>query len=337
MIPVNVPNFTIPFEIGGPANAIREVELLVSKDRGKSWQFVARQPVETGKFAFRANTDGEYWFSFRTITATEMVNPMTAQPELRVQVNTGNPAVASSQQQPQPSESGPIVPPRPERFRPESHTPTQQPMQPAKTEEPKTDEPATEVEPQTKAVANVERGSVEKPQILAPRFPGFDPSAPENNRNGDFVDDLLSEMSQFLDVQPVAVRSTPDNQVATDRSKAALPKFPADVPAGSISGIVLNQEARPQIVVRWHTGQEQLWSGAQVDVFRYGMHEGQWSPIAINLPNNGEYWWYLSPEDLNPFYIAVRIRSPHGGNSVDVTQEKIEIDSRFAVFQSQRP
>ena len=359
---VNVPNFTIPFEIAGTASAIREVELLVSRDRGRSWQFVDRQTIETGKFVFRADTDGEYCFAFRTITATGTPNPMTGHPELRVQVNTGNPVATLSSQPSLPSETGPIVPPRPERFRRANDSPQTQPsaqphpqpqqMQVPGTEEPKVDAPAIDSEPLTQRPAtnvekvNMERTHVERPQIRAPRFPGFDPSAPEHNRNRDFVDDLLSEMSQFLDIEPVATKSTPntfvaaDRQIVADSANASLPQFPgisANAPAGSISDIFLNRDERPRIVVRWHTGHEQLWGGAQVDILRSNMQEEQPSPIAINLPNSGEYWWYLSPEDMKPFYITVRIRSVHSGISTDVTQKKIEIDPKLAVFQSQRP
>jgi len=340
LIPVNVPNFAIPFEIGGSAHAIREVELLVSQDRGRSWNIVARQPVETGKFAFRADSDGEYWFAFRTITSAGTPNSMTGHPELRVLVDTGNPAAVPP---PQPDDTRPIMPPRPERFRPENLTRSQ--SQPTQQPNAEVTRPATGNEPQVSENARIAGINVERPgQILAPRFPGFDPT--EQNREGDLIGDLLSGMSPFMDVQPVVMRNIPGNQVTADRSNTApnvpnvlgTPSPPADRPAGSISGIVLNNtDTRPQIIVRWNTGHEQSWGNAQIDVLRGSTREGQWSPIAINLPNNGEYWWYLSPEDLNPFYVAVRIRSVHSGNSVDVTQSRIEIDPRMALFQSQRP
>ena len=334
LYPYNSLSFTIPFEISGSAHAIRDVELFVSQDQGRRWQFVARQPVETGEFAFRADADGEYWFAFRTLPSTGTPNAMTGHPGLRVLVDTKNPVTTL----PQPTEPRPIVPPKPERFRPEN-TQRPQPIQQANTEEPKTGE--RETNPATKQ----EVVSTERPPILAPRFPGFDPSAPENQREGDLIEDLLSEMSSFMDVQPVITRSAQSNPAVTGNTSTApnSPNAtgpPAEAPAGSISGIDLNSPTdtrpQPQIVVRWNTGDEQLRRFAQIDVLRSSAEE-QWTPIAINLPNNGEYWWYLSPEDLKPFYVAVRIRSLHGGSSVDVTQSKIEIDPRLAVFQSQRP
>ena len=348
LIPYNSLNFTIPFEIGGGANTIREVELFVSQDRGRRWQFVARQSVETGKFAFRADTDGEYWFAFRTLTSTGTATSMSGHPGLRVLVDTKNPITTPPSQ---PTDPRPVVPPRPERFRPEN-TQRPQPIQQTNTEtntgEPKTGE--RETKPATKQeIHEREEISTERPPILAPRFPGFDPSAPENQREGDLIEDLLSGMSSFMDVQPVEMRSAQNNQVTSNPSNTAsdpdIPALhspntaglPAEAPAGSISGIVLNNtDTRPQIVVRWNTGDEPLRRIAQIDILRSNT-EGQWTPIAINLPNNGEYWWYLSPEDLKPFYVAVRIRSLHSGSSVDVTQSKIEIDPRLAVFLSQRP
>ena len=324
-MPVNVPSFTIPFEIGGSAQTIRDVELLVSQDRGRRWSSAARQPVETGKFAFRADADGEYWFAFRTITLTGEASSVTGHPELRVLVDTKNPMMVSPFQQ---SETGAVMPPKPERYRPENRLKTQ-PMQPMKTEEWATGELESEAKP--------ERINAEKPtQMLAPRFPGFDLPEPGKNSGGDFVNDLLNEMSPFLDVQPVVARKTLNHAVATDVSRSQT-----DTPAGIITGIDLNQpekdqsDARPRIIVKWHPGHE-LWRDAQIDVLRSGTLEGQWSPIAINLPNSGEYWWYLSPEDLKPFYIAVRIRSFRGGSSVDVTQKRIEIDPRLAALPSQK-
>jgi len=344
LFPSNDLNFTIPFEIEGAASVIREVELFVSQDRGRHWQFVARQPVESGRFAFRADADGEYWFAFRTITSTGITNPTTGHPDLRVLVNTGNPVVASP---PPPSSPPPlneprqVVPPRPERFRPENTT---RPLSQSQTqsaqltgaEEPKTGEPRP-------GTANTDRPG----QILAPRFPGFELPEPGKHREGDLLGDLLSGMSPFMEIQPVATRSVPNNLITADGSNTApsfsnvspTPSLLANAPAGSIAAIDLNiADTRPQIVVKWNTGPE-LWRDAQIDILRSNTKEGQWLPIAINLPNSGEYWWYLSPEDLKPFYVAVRIRSAHAGSSVDITQSRIEIeiDPRLAVFQGQRP
>jgi len=312
--PVNVPNFTIPFEIEESANTIREIELFVSKDRGKRWHSVARQPVETKRFAFRADSDGEYWFAFRTTTLTGTVSPMTGLPQLRVLVDTKTPTVILPSQ---PSESGPLTPPKPARFR-DGQAPKPQPQQPVQTA--------------------LMGGEMDKPDktnaeestafMLGPRLPGFELPETGKNHDADLLGDLLSEMGPFLDVQPVPVKSVPNNQVATDKSNPTS-KSPPSMPAGGITGIFLNSTAsKPQIVVRWNSGSEP-WHDAQIDILRSSTKEGQPSPIAINLPNNGEYWWFLTPEDLKPFYVVVRIRSMHGGIHTDITQTAITIDPQL--------
>jgi len=348
LIPVNVPNFTIPFEIGGTSNSVREVELLVSKDRGRRWLAVARQPVESGKFAFRADSDGEYWFTFRTVTATGDVTPSNGQP-LRVQVKTNESAIVLPSQ---PSDSGPLTPPKPQRFRtgdePKLPPQSKQTVQPASN----TTDEAESSESTTESVrTDPLRTDAERPaRILAPKLPGFEIPEPGRYREQNVLDDLLSGMSPFMDVQPALSRSTPPLESIASKSNVApaVPgpsqssvqpprQSPVDLPAGGIAGITLNPtEKGSQIVVRWNPGQG-LWRDAQIDVLRSGAPEGPWAPIAINLPNSGEYWWFITPEDLKPFYVAVRIRSVEGGIQQDVTKSVITIDPRLSQFQRPRP
>ena len=309
LTPVNVQDFTIPYEVGESVSPIRDVELLVSKDRGRRWHAAARQSAETGKFTFHADADGEYWFTFRTITTTGSVSPMNGLPQLRVLVDAKTPMVMLPSQS---SESGPLTPPKPMRFRDEQSIKPQQSVQPGETSIPTT---------------------TEKPamSMLGPKLPGLELPKEPPNHDADLLDNLLSGMSPFLDVQPVEVKSIVRPQVAADKSGTTAFKPPTvNAPAGSISGIFLNPTAmRPQVVVRWNTGHEP-WHDAQIDIFRSNTKEVQAgvqpSPIAINLPNNGEYWWYLTPEDLKPFHVVVRIRSLYGGIHTDVTQKVITID-----------
>ncbi len=83
--------FTIPFTApetssGQPV----EVHLYVSADRGRSWQLYSRQTPRAGKFDFRAQQDGEYWFASRTVTASAPAQRVHG-PELRVLVDTVGP------------------------------------------------------------------------------------------------------------------------------------------------------------------------------------------------------------------------------------------------------
>jgi len=319
LMPVHVQNFTIPFEIGESATTIREVELLVSKDRGRRWYSVAKQPVETKKFTFLADSDGEYWFSFRTATATGNISPMSGVPQLRVLVNTRSPMVVLP---PQPSGSGPLTPPKPTRFR---DTNAPKPNQPISTHKLPESEPDKPVQTSSNPSA---------PLMLGPKLPGLELPDARQNRDADLLEDLLSEMSPFLDVQPVVTKSVPGNPAAVEKSNPVPESSHAEIPAGSISGIFLNKtETSPQIVVRWNTGREP-WRDAQIDILRSSTKEGQPTPIAINLPNNGEYWWFLTPEDLKPFHIVVRIRSLYGGICTDITQTAITIDPKIAHVQS---
>jgi len=336
--PVSVSTFTLPFEVDEAA-AIREVELLVSKDRGKRWHSAERQPVEAGKFTFHADSNGEYWFAVRTTARSGVVSPMDGLPQWRVLVESKSPVIVLSSQ---PSESGPLTPPKPMRFRD-----GQAPAQGGQTNTP----------PESKSVQNVPANTVrpdtEKPAptLLGPRLPGLELPEVDSNRDADLLEDLLGGMSPFLDVLPVATPSIPSGPVAADRSgppSPPPPPPPAASPApttssatplspGSITGIALNTKAvRPQVIVRWNTGHEP-WHDAQIDILRSSTKEGQPTPVAINLPNNGEYWWFLTPEDLKPFHVTVRIRHLHGGIHTDTTPMAITIDPQSLVPQDERP
>ena len=357
--PVNVLNFTIPFEVSESASSLGDVELLVSHDRGRRWHSFARQPVESGKFAFRADGDGEYWFAFRRVSTTGSLAPFSGQPHLRVLVNTHEAIIVPPSSS---TDSGPITPPRPERFRPESRTrPQPQPMQLNRTGQSET-EPAekntSEAYTNESATSEVATGESESDALLllperniagqprpvfGPRLPGFDPSAAARNYEGALLEDVLSGMSTFMDVQPVTVRrAVPNNPVPANVTPAVgINTAPSagqpsiDMPAGMITGVDLHSTAsrpRPHVIVQWHTGNE-FSRDAQIDVLRSSTKEGPWVPVAINLQNSGEYWWFLTPEDLKPFFIAVRTRSLHGGIQMNVTQTAIEIDSKMAQFQ----
>lgn len=84
--------FTIPFSIDSAATDIVEVQLLVSLDRGATWQLYLRQaPTEKG-FRFRGQRDGEYWFASRTIDRLGQARPSgPLEPQLIVVIDTTAP------------------------------------------------------------------------------------------------------------------------------------------------------------------------------------------------------------------------------------------------------
>lgn len=335
LTPVGVSNFTIPFELAESTETFSEVELLVSKDRGKRWFSVGKQPIASKKFAFHADTSGEYWFAFRTITHTGNVSPLSGLPQLRVLVENKSPIIVLPSK---PSESGPLTPPKPMRYRDGGFSkPIQSALQQSAQSQPaKSDESAWQTADSAESKQTEIKTDFPADSGLGPKLPGFDPFA-EKNPEGDLLDNLMSGMDPFLDIQPTTVKSMPNNVIAADKANVSgqtAAKVAGSAPPGGIIGIFLNNTAvKPQIFVRWNKGTEP-WQDAQIDVFRSPSKEGHWSPIAINLPNNGEYWWFLTQEDLKPFYITVRIRSLRGGISGDVTQTAITIDPQISLPKS---
>src|SRR5262245_32731556 len=71
------PEFKIPFQTDPNERRIKQVELYVSRDLGRSWQPVATaQPTERG-FRFQAQQDGWYYFAVRTIDFQGQAFPPT--------------------------------------------------------------------------------------------------------------------------------------------------------------------------------------------------------------------------------------------------------------------
>jgi hypothetical protein len=85
--------FQIPFTVKQNAPVPKEIQLHVSTDRGGSWKMYDRASPDARQFAFRAATDGEYWFSLRTIESDGRQNPPgpALRPGMRVIVDTAEP------------------------------------------------------------------------------------------------------------------------------------------------------------------------------------------------------------------------------------------------------
>jgi hypothetical protein len=78
---------------GGDARTVR---LLVSKDRGATWNAISDAQPHVKAFHYRAESEGEYWFAVRTIDSRGQAWPQgTYQPELRVIVDTTPPQIAA--------------------------------------------------------------------------------------------------------------------------------------------------------------------------------------------------------------------------------------------------
>ena len=84
--------FNIPFSVDLSRSTPTEVQLFVSPDAGRTWHFYSKQSPTGKHFAFRAATDGEYWFASRTIDPQRSVPRVEQlQPELHVIVDTQQP------------------------------------------------------------------------------------------------------------------------------------------------------------------------------------------------------------------------------------------------------
>jgi hypothetical protein len=90
------PVFRIPFETDAGERRLQEVQLYVSEDRGQTWKEAGRVPPEQRGFNFRAERDGLYWFTVRTVDFSGRANPAAVQgarPQLEVVVDTQPPIV----------------------------------------------------------------------------------------------------------------------------------------------------------------------------------------------------------------------------------------------------
>lgn len=91
------PVFQIPIQIASARVAdITELHLYVSTDRGQTWQKVRTAKPSQQAFTFRAQADGEYWFSLAYVDRDGKVEPSDVRAEpagLRVVLDTRAPTV----------------------------------------------------------------------------------------------------------------------------------------------------------------------------------------------------------------------------------------------------
>ena len=85
--------FTIPFELQEDVTPPVTVQLHVSSDRGATWRLVESIDQLTGKFQFRADRDGSYWFCSLTLYPDGRKLPTRFAPEIEVRVDTTHPTI----------------------------------------------------------------------------------------------------------------------------------------------------------------------------------------------------------------------------------------------------
>ena len=90
--------FPIPFSID-PADQprVREVQLYLSDDQGRSWRIYKVAGPREHDFPFQADRDGSYWFIIRTLSTDGRLEPANLDnrgPDLRVVIDTRPPQIA---------------------------------------------------------------------------------------------------------------------------------------------------------------------------------------------------------------------------------------------------
>jgi hypothetical protein len=88
--------FRIPFNSGTSAGRLKQLQLYVSTDQGRSWQASVSAPPEQGHFQFNCNRDGYYWFTVQTQDTEGRLYPASldgAAPSLKVAIDTQPPTV----------------------------------------------------------------------------------------------------------------------------------------------------------------------------------------------------------------------------------------------------
>ncbi|MDR1290068.1 MAG: hypothetical protein LBK06_02585 [Planctomycetaceae bacterium] len=442
----NERSFSIPFQVlnGNGNDQAYEVELLVSNDRGVRWYSVGRKPADSKFFLFEADSDGEYWFSFRTITVAGTVKrSASSSPQVRVIVDTSSliatqkpiatidPAQKTRSQQNHNNHStttaninthkpanGVLKPPKPVVFTRElgkfggkakdknktnthSNPPTQNEIEfeqlDLSTLDPKDQQPVLAdlpfpSSPEEKLLTfNVAANDVKTNDTIATELPDktnkaerrvklllkliddftalfeneifYEKDKNNVNKNADTktntadsevivasnAEKILSDTeaknnrnennvvakNEIARESEIAAKVADVPQAAIETGAGAIAKnynsdnsnheLNRDVGKIRIAGVTMDIETEPyRIIVRWNS-ENLSAAGSLADVMRGESAAGQWKPIAIGLPNNGEYWWYVSPEDKRPFYLMIRTRNSIDTICEDTTKSAITI------------
>jgi len=89
-------HFKIPFQPGPGEQRLKQLQLYVSTDQGRTWQPAANAPPEQRHFRFMSDRDGFFWFSVQTQDLEGRLFPQSmdgAQPSLKVIVDTQPPTI----------------------------------------------------------------------------------------------------------------------------------------------------------------------------------------------------------------------------------------------------
>ncbi len=101
--------FRIPFNPGAGTGRLKQLQLFVSQDQGRSWQPSATVPPDQKDFKFVTDRDGQFWFTVQTQDVDGRYYPATlegATPSLKVVIDTQPPKVSLQSLTPRGAEVG---------------------------------------------------------------------------------------------------------------------------------------------------------------------------------------------------------------------------------------
>jgi hypothetical protein len=105
----NKREFRIPFNPGPGAQNLKQLQLFVSTDQGKTWGSSAIVAPDQQRFHFLADRDGVFWFAVQTLDLKGTLFPPAmdgSPPSLKVIVDTQPPVVQVQPLSPRPGEVG---------------------------------------------------------------------------------------------------------------------------------------------------------------------------------------------------------------------------------------
>lgn len=88
-IATRLTRFNVPFRINQSHDSYVEVQLYLSRDEGRSWQYYGSQKTDSQSFPFVADGDGAYWFAVKTLDRNRQLLPdgNITEAELKVHVD----------------------------------------------------------------------------------------------------------------------------------------------------------------------------------------------------------------------------------------------------------
>ncbi|MCH2183363.1 MAG: hypothetical protein MK108_15295 [Mariniblastus sp.] len=88
-IATRLTRFNVPFRINQPQESFVEVQLYLSRDEGRTWQYYGSQKTDSQSFPFVADGDGAYWFAVKTLDRNRQLLPdgNITEAELKVHVD----------------------------------------------------------------------------------------------------------------------------------------------------------------------------------------------------------------------------------------------------------